>query len=84
MWRIGQLLSSWVRIPASSPPIQVEVRRLNDGQLVAKLPRFGFTISPFPPMGATLSPFGINLSTLMAVGSLYGNGKAKSERMQRA
>lgn len=44
------------RLPLRPPPTQVEVRRLSDGQLIAKLPRFGFWLNDiaFSPDGRYL------------------------------
>jgi len=57
LWRLERFVFTllWRRLP-SAPPTQVVVRRLSDGQIVAKLPRFGRNVwdCAFSPDGRYL------------------------------
>jgi WD40 repeat protein len=54
LWRLGRFVCRLLgRDLPSAPPTQVVVRRLNDGQIVAKLPRFGYYVQ-----GCAFSPDG--------------------------
>ncbi len=58
LWRLDRFVFTllWRRLP-SAPPTQVVVRRLSDGQIVAKLPRFGYDVRDcaFSPDGRYLA-----------------------------
>ena len=44
LWRLERFVCRLMRYLPSDPPTQVVVRRLSDGQIVAKLPRFGYYV----------------------------------------
>jgi WD40 repeat protein len=53
LWRLERFVCRLMRYLPSDPPTQVVVRRLSDGQIVAKLPRFGYYVQ-----GCAFSPDG--------------------------
>jgi hypothetical protein len=54
LWRLERFVCRLLgHHTPSAPPTQVVVRRLNDGQIVAKLPRFGYHVH-----GCAFSPDG--------------------------
>lgn len=57
LWRMERFVNRFLKRPEPTPPTQVTVRRLPDGQLVAKLPRFGKDVThcAFSPDGRYLA-----------------------------